>query len=97
MRSRSYVIVTWPETGGPVRVPRHRAGRHRLGVPGMVRRHSARPRGPLRRSRGRHSRPAQPTRLAARYGTLVVVLGTVTVSGWFAASGAAAFAQMITP
>lgn len=95
MRNRSYVIVTWPEGGRPVHVPRSRSGRHRLGSPGRVQRHRGGPRRPLRR--GRHRRPENPSVLAARYGTLTVLLSMATVSGWFAVSGAAAFAQMIQP
>lgn len=95
MRSRSYVIVTWPEGGRPVQVPRHRAGRHRTGSPGRVRPQPGGTRRPY--GRGRHRRPEKPSVLAARYGTLTALLSMVTVSGWFAVSGAAAFAQMIQP
>jgi hypothetical protein len=34
---------------------------------------------------------------AIRSASLVVLLGMVAVSGWFAAAGATAFAQMIQP
>jgi hypothetical protein len=75
----------------------HGTGRHRLGAPGTVRRDPDRRRRPFRPNRARHRRGERPTLLAARYGTLVVLLGTVGISGWFAAAGAAAFAQMIQP
>jgi hypothetical protein len=86
----------------------HGTGRHRLGAPGTVRRDPQRFRSgsqaspecrrrPFRPNRARHRRGERPTLLAARYGTLVVLLGTVGISGWFAAAGAAAFAQMIQP
>lgn len=47
--------------------------------------------------RARHRRPAASSVLAVRSAGLVVLLGTVAVSGWFAAAGATAFAQMIQP
>lgn len=113
MRSRSYVIVTSSghplpgrrelrraTRGRRVRQPHRARGRHRLGTPGRVRRYPSRPRRPY--AGGRHrclaSRPARrPSGLTARYGTLVVLLGTVGISGWFTASGAAALAQMALP
>jgi hypothetical protein len=63
------------------------ARRRRAGVgssrPG---RHAVRPSG----------RPAGGTD-AARYASLVITLSALLVSGWFAASGAAAFAQLVRP
>lgn len=97
MRSRSYVIVSWPETGGPVQIPSHRPGRHRMGAPGATRRPTGGPHRRPFRCRGRHRHVEKRSVLAARYGTLVVMLGTVAVSGWFTATGAAAFAQMVQP
>jgi hypothetical protein len=85
-------------------VRRHRQpGRHRLGAPGL--RHyrfgfPAHPLGPGRPPhRARHA--ATPKRLVRealpRYAASVAVLATMVISGWFAASGAAAFAQMVQP
>lgn len=98
---RSYVIIT----GGsePVRGPR---GRHRLGAPGTAPRYPAgppprqpgsRPPGGRRPHRARHRRTPRPAVFAIRSASLVVLLGMVAVSGWFAAAGATAFAQMIQP
>jgi hypothetical protein len=86
-----YLIVTADARGRGVRGHR-RAGRHRLSV-GAERPRIARP----WRRPARH-RAVQRTRgLALRYGAVLAVLGTAAVSGWLAASGAAAFAQMAHP
>jgi hypothetical protein len=82
-----------------------RPGRHRLGTPGLlpyrpvrgasgvlVRRVTVRP------TPGRHSpRHAVPsnTGRAARCATLLALLTTMVVSGWFAAAGASTLAQVI--
>lgn len=105
MHSRSYVVVT--ASGQPLPGRRelrgagrgHRAaGRHRLGAPGRVPRYSYRSRRPAARGRHRVTGPAlRPSTLAAAYGALVMVLGTLIASGWFAATGAAALAQMAQP
>lgn len=96
---RSYVIVT--SSGRAVRHHRRGVGRHRLAASGR----SSRPRpagppqpaGPRRPRRGRHRRAPHSSLLSARSGTLVVLLGTVGISGWFTATGAAALAQMLHP
>jgi len=89
---------------------RGRPGRHRLGTPGLrPYRAGRRDVGALARPRARLRRPAHCARHAVparrsfglrdlpRGATLVVVLATLLISGWFAASGAAAFAQMVQP
>jgi hypothetical protein len=84
-----------------------RPGRHRLGTPGL------RPYRPVRagsgvlvrrvnvrRAPGQHcARHAASTgtRRAARFATLLVLFTTMVVSGWFAASGASTFAQILQP
>ncbi len=87
-----YLIVAATGPGRAVRGHR-RAGRHRLST-GVDR---PRLRG-WSTHRARHRRRTAPMRgVAVRYGGLLAVLGTVAVSGWFAATGAAAFAQMTQP
>lgn len=88
-----YLIVAATERSRAVRGHR-RAGRHRLSTgadrPRLARWSTHR--------RARHRRPTAPMRgVAVRYGSLLAVLGTVAVSGWFAATGAVAFAQMTQP
>jgi hypothetical protein len=81
-------------------VARRRAGsgRHRAGVPGTVLRYPAGPLRPANRHQARHHRPApRPSGFAVRYATLLVLLVAIGVSGWFAANGATAVAQMIQP
>lgn len=104
LHSRSYVIVTRSQPLPGRRELRrvgtdHReGGRHRLGAPGRVPRHTCRSRRPATRGRHRATGPAlRPSRLAAAYAALVMVLGTLITSGWFAATGAAALAQMTQP
>ena len=77
-------------------------GRHRLGTPGL------RYCGDLRgvpaglaghRGRGRRRAPTSPARLSAGFAVMLlaaVVVGTVLVSGWYAAAGAAVIAGMVT-
>lgn len=73
------------------------AGRHRAGVPGTVLRYPAgAPRPACRRAR-RRRHGERPSTFAIRYATLLVLLAAVGVSGWFAATGASAVAQMIQP
>jgi hypothetical protein len=93
---RSYMIVA-PVAGG----------RHRLGTPGTAPRYRTRPprqnrrrrawRRPRPRLRPRHRRTEPRSRFTARYASLLVLLGMIGISGWFAAAGAAAVAQMIQP
>lgn len=53
---------------------------------------------PLRQRRGRHRRrPERPVLEAARQAGVLVALVALVVSGWFAASGATAVAQMTHP
>lgn len=85
-----YLIVT---VSGHGHVRGHRrAGRHRLST-GADR---------LRVARWPGHRPARhrrrpPRGATLRYGSVLAVLVTTMVSGWLAASGAAAFAQMTHP
>lgn len=100
--SRSYVIVTGgAHLPGPRELRRARAarrGRHRLGTPGRVPRRPYGPTRPAARGRHRATGPApRPSTLAAAYAVLVMVMGTLITSGWFAATGAAALAQMTQP
>lgn len=95
MSTRAYVIIASEPAG---RFPgRPRAGRHRLGAPGTAPRYPAGPPARPRAQRARHRRTDAAPVSAVRYTTLVVLLGTLAVSGWFAASGASAVAQMIQP
>jgi hypothetical protein len=94
-----------------VLVRRHRPGRHRIGAPGLRHYRPARRQGeavvrrrPVPPGAARTGRHAAHRRAAAadgaalaRYASLAVVLSALLVSGWFAASGASAFAQMIHP
>lgn len=89
-----------------VLVRRHRPGRHRRGSgPGHYRPARQEAGRLIRRRlvrvphRARHAAPPPPAVGAAltRYGTGMVVLATLMVSGWFAASGASAVAQMVRP
>ena len=73
-------------TGGRAHAGRHRAGRHRAGRPAHRPHRSLPPSLPVPR---RHPLPAGVATL------LVVMTGATALSGWFAASGAAAFAGMI--
>jgi len=90
-------------------VRRHRPGRHRVGTAGL-RHWPARRRGypAVRRRlipvfvvhRARHAAgptPAVGGPVLVRSASLLLVASTVLVSGWFAVSGAAAFAQMVRP
>jgi hypothetical protein len=91
-------------------VRRHRPGRHRIhGGPGL-RHWPAGRRGPVVRRalvpvfvahRARHAAapvsPGPDGTVVIRYASLLLVASTVLVSGWFAANGASAFAQMIRP
>ncbi|HWG98613.1 MAG TPA: hypothetical protein VNV66_04635 [Pilimelia sp.] len=102
---RAYVIVCHAARLRP-------RGRHRAGTPGLrpyrpgpIRRPGAAARparaaggGPWGR-RPRHARRPGPLtgEALSRYATLTVLIVTVLVSGWFAATGAAAFAQMGRP
>jgi hypothetical protein len=83
---RSYMMVT-PAAGG----------RHRLGTPGTAPRHRTGPAGRRALYRAGHRRTERRSRFAARYASLLVLLGMIGISGWFAAAGAAAVAQMIQP
>lgn len=90
---RSYVIFNGRSRG--TRPPT--AGRHRAGAPGTTARYPA---GPPRRPDGRRPRHLRASRRpisAVRSAGLVVLLGAAAVSSWFAAAGAAAFAQMTQP
>jgi hypothetical protein len=74
------------------------SGRHRPGVPGTVVRYPAGPPRPSGRRRACHYRRTRPpSGFAVRYATLLVLLAAIGVSGWFAANGATAVAQMIQP
>jgi hypothetical protein len=74
------------------------SGRHRLGTPGTVPRYPAGPPHPSGRRRARHQRPSAPgPGPGVRYATLLVLLAAIGISGWFAATGASAVAQMIQP
>jgi hypothetical protein len=92
----SYVIVA-SEPGDRRRLPAFGAGRHRLGVPGTAPRYPSGPPRQAGRRRARHRRTERPSVFAVRYATLLVLLGMIGVSGWFAANGATAVAQMIQP
>jgi hypothetical protein len=102
---RSYVIITGGPAPGraPGRVVGWSPGRHRVGAPGTAPRYPAGPPRPAagrrrhRSGRPRHRRTTRPSAFLVRYASLVVLLGTVAVSGWFAAAGATAFAQMVQP
>jgi hypothetical protein len=80
----------------------HRYGRHRLGHPGL---HHCRefPSVRIRLAVGpitRHATPASPVQLSAHIVSLIllaVIAGTVLVSGWYAAAGAAVIADLVTP
>ncbi|HZN74207.1 MAG TPA: hypothetical protein VFC00_21270 [Micromonosporaceae bacterium] len=79
-----------------LRHPSRPAGRHRLGTPGLR---------PCRELCQVAERPpwigpralVQGSIRSARLAAVVVVLGTLAVSSWFAAAGATAFADMIHP
>jgi hypothetical protein len=94
----SYVIVAHAP-GAHARARRHAGhGRHRLGTPGTALRYPAGPPRRPGRRRARHYRRVQrPSMFAVRYATLLVLLAAIGVSGWFAATGASAVAQMIQP
>lgn len=97
---RAYVIVAGAggEPGTATTATWHRrGGRHRLGTPGTTPRHPAGPPGRRCLRRPRHRRTGRPSVSAARYTSLVILLGAVAASGWFTAAGATAFAQMIQP
>jgi hypothetical protein len=76
-------------------------GRHRLGSPGLeyVRNHR-----PVRARLAtqhvtRHAAPVSPRRAGAELAIVVAMLvltGTVLVSGWYAATGAAVIADMLS-
>jgi hypothetical protein len=88
--------------GAPGTAPRYPAGPPRPAAarPHTARPHTARPDAGRRRHRSgrpRHRRTTPPSTFLVRYASLVVVLGAVAVSGWFAAAGATAFAQMVQP
>jgi hypothetical protein len=78
-------------------------GRHRLGNPGLRYCRHLRPvraRLVTRRSAPltRHATPVSPARLSAELAMLLLVamvMGTVLVSGWYAAAGAAVIAGMV--
>jgi hypothetical protein len=93
---RAYLIVS-PRPKTPRTPRRHRVGRHRTVTPGRRRCGTARPvaRTVARPPVGRHAARRVP--VPARYAPLAVALSTLLVSGWFAASGAAAFAAMVHP
>lgn len=110
---RRYVIITPPTTGrraGWAYIHRQ-AGRHRFGspdaaqpvqTPGSDRENRARRRAFWDRGRsflhrGRHRRPVRSAIAALRYSGVTTVLAALFSSAWFAASGAAAAAQMIQP
>jgi hypothetical protein len=97
----SYVIIARePGNGGsPPAGSRHRhvAGRHRLGAPGTTPRYPAGRRRQSGRRKVRHRRAERRSAFAVRYATLLVLLGMLGISGWFAATGATAVAQMIQP
>jgi hypothetical protein len=76
-------------------------GRHRLGKPGLKYCRHLRPvRARLTRQEvTRHAAPLSRIRLTAEVAMLLLmamVTGTVLVSGWYAAAGAAVIAQMVT-
>jgi hypothetical protein len=81
---------------------RARSGRHRLGHPGL---HHCRDLRPvhLRLATGRlnrHAAPVSPAQFSAQLVALVllaVIAGTVLVSGWYAAAGAAVIADIVAP
>jgi hypothetical protein len=106
--ARSYVIVASVprERLGRLsaRRPQPRPGRHRLGAAGTAPHRPHRPDRPTRRRGGgggrpaaRHRRGARPAVATVRYASLLVLVATLGISGWFTASGAAVFAQMIQP
>jgi len=75
-------------------------GRHRLGTPGL--RHCRELRGVrvrlATRARTRHAAPVSRARISADVTVLLlvaIVAGTVLVSGWYAAAGAAVIAGMV--
>jgi hypothetical protein len=78
-------------------------GRHRLGAPGLKYcRHHRTVRARLVRREVTRRRAARVSRarLSARFAmllTILVITGTVLVSGWYAAAGAAVIAQMVSP
>jgi hypothetical protein len=91
-------------------VRRHRPGRHRIGTPGLRHWPARRRTGPAVRRRlvpvfvahrARHAVAGPQAHgsgtAAVRYASLLLVISTVLVSGWFAATGASAFAQMVRP
>jgi hypothetical protein len=77
-------------------------GRHRLGSPGLkyCRHHRpVRARLVRRQVTRRRAAPVSPARLSAEVAmlvTIVMVTGTVLVSGWYAAAGAAVIADLVT-
>jgi hypothetical protein len=74
------------------------SGRHRLGTPGTVRRYPDGPPNLSGRRWARHRRRThRPSGQGVRYATVLVLLATIGISGWFAATGASAVAQMIQP
>jgi hypothetical protein len=79
-----------------------RYGRHRLGHPGLNYCRQL----PTVRSRldvgpiTRHAAPISPAQLSIHVVSLIllaVIAGTVLVSGWYAAAGAAVIADIVTP
>jgi hypothetical protein len=81
---------------------RTRPGRHRLGQPGL--RHCRDLRTVrLRLTTGRltrHAAPVSPAQFSAQLVALILlvaVTGTVLVSGWYAAAGAAVIADIVAP
>ena len=76
------------------------SGRHRLGRPGLkyCRHHRPVRARLVTREVTRHAAPVSPVRLSAQAAMLVVMImiaGTVLVSGWYAAAGAAVIAGMV--
>jgi hypothetical protein len=69
-------------------------GRHRLGRPGLEHRRDLLPEGPRQRARHRRRRRViTAERMSVLVATVTVV--AIVVSGWYAASGATAVAQML--
>jgi len=73
---------------------RRRTGRHRVLRSGQPQ-HRVRP-GRSGPHRARHRRPPARSRSAARSASALLLLATLLVSGWFAVTGATAFAQMVS-
>jgi hypothetical protein len=81
----------------PAAVRRRHSGRHRVLRSGQPQ-HRVRPgrSGRPGPQRARHRRPPARSQTAARSASTLLLLATLLVSGWFAATGATAFAQMVS-